>query len=117
MNGPCTNDCCKNEGCKVDRKLPPHELNARRARKRILTHLPGIAGLPDARHHHPKEHPSPTTPSSTTGQTPSPTTNSPKSKRNPCVLNTLPIKSLNTILYRSKIHKPLIPSRLTGPIE
>jgi hypothetical protein len=32
-------------------------------------------------------------------------------------LNTLPIKSLNTILYRSKIHKPLIPSRLTGPIE
>ena len=25
------------------RRLPPHELNARRARKRVLTHLPALA--------------------------------------------------------------------------
>jgi hypothetical protein len=33
---------------KIDRKLPPHELNARRARKRAVTQLPAIASLPAA---------------------------------------------------------------------
>jgi hypothetical protein len=36
------------EPVKVDRKLPPHELNARRKRKRTVTQLPAIASLPDA---------------------------------------------------------------------
>ncbi|MBW4038553.1 MAG: hypothetical protein HIU91_06685 [Acidobacteria bacterium] len=36
------------ESIKIDRKLPPHELNARRARKRAITHLPAIAKLPSA---------------------------------------------------------------------
>ncbi len=62
MNQPCKNDackddackqhCCDNDACSVDRKLPPHELNARRNRKRAVTHLPGVAQLHDARHHH-----------------------------------------------------------------
>jgi len=34
------------EPTKIDRKLPPHELNARRRRKRALTTLPCIADLP-----------------------------------------------------------------------
>jgi hypothetical protein len=42
-----------NEPYKVDRKLPPHELNARRARKRALTQLPAIAALPKGHDHHP----------------------------------------------------------------
>jgi hypothetical protein len=41
---------------KIDRKLPPHELNARRARKRIVTQLPAVACLPDV-----PEFPVPTT--------------------------------------------------------
>jgi hypothetical protein len=79
MNEPCTNDACKNgtcqhdackskssmhdacdnDTCKVVRKLPPHELNARRNRKRAVTHLPGVASLPAARHHHHKPSHSP----------------------------------------------------------
>jgi hypothetical protein len=47
------------EPYKVDRKLPPHELNARRARKRAITQLPAIASLPDAHHHHHKDKSSP----------------------------------------------------------
>jgi hypothetical protein len=34
------------ESNKIDRKLPPHELNARRRRKRVITKLPAIAHLP-----------------------------------------------------------------------
>jgi hypothetical protein len=41
-----------NEPYKVDRKLPPHELNARRARKRAITQLPAIAALPPEGHHY-----------------------------------------------------------------
>jgi hypothetical protein len=40
-----------NEPFKIDRKLPPHELNARRARKRVVTKLPAIAHLPLASDH------------------------------------------------------------------
>ena len=44
---------------KIDRKLPPHELNARRARKRIVTQLPAVACLPDVPEfpvaHHPHQ--------------------------------------------------------------
>jgi hypothetical protein len=44
---------------KIDRKLPPHELNARRRRKRAITTLPNIAGLPKPHHHEPHRHSSP----------------------------------------------------------
>ena len=33
------------EPFKIDRKLPPHELNARRNRKRAVTQLPAVAHL------------------------------------------------------------------------
>lgn len=46
------------EPIKVDRKLPPHELNARRNRKRALNQLPGVAHL-NQPHPHPQHHPSP----------------------------------------------------------
>ncbi|MGA7156841.1 MAG: hypothetical protein WBY53_08355 [Acidobacteriaceae bacterium] len=46
------------EPFKIDRKLPPHELNARRNRKRTLTKLPGVAQL-----NHPN--PAPPTPPTT----------------------------------------------------
>lgn len=59
MNEPCRNHDCPSDCCKVDRKLPPHELNARRNRKRAVTHLPGVVGLPEPRHRHHKEHVSP----------------------------------------------------------
>jgi hypothetical protein len=36
------------EPFKINRVLPPHELNARRARKRVVTTLPGIAHLPES---------------------------------------------------------------------
>jgi hypothetical protein len=36
---------------KVDRKLPPHELNARRDRKRVVTKLPGVVHLAKPEHH------------------------------------------------------------------
>ena len=39
------------EHIKVDRKLPPHELNARRNRKRAITKLPAVAHLPPVHHH------------------------------------------------------------------
>ena len=55
--GTCKHDACKDNDCKVDRKLPPHELNARRNRKRMVTHLPGVAHLPAARHHKPSHSP------------------------------------------------------------
>jgi len=32
-------------------------------------------------------------------------------------MNTLPVKSLNAILYGSEFHKQLIPNGLTGPKE
>lgn len=35
----------KIDHAKVDHKLPPHELNARRNRKRTVTRLPGVAQL------------------------------------------------------------------------
>ena len=35
-------------GFKVNRVLPPHELNARRKRKRVLTMLPAISHRPVA---------------------------------------------------------------------
>jgi hypothetical protein len=47
------------EPVKVDRKLPPHELNARRNRKRIITKLPAIASLPEVHqdaHTHSRHH-------------------------------------------------------------
>ena len=44
------------EPFKVNRVLPPHELNARRNRKRAVTQLPAIAQLPP---HDRKEHGSP----------------------------------------------------------
>ena len=44
------------EPYKIDRKLPPHELNARRNRKRIITKLPAIAHL--AQPHPCEAHPS-----------------------------------------------------------
>ena len=56
-NDACKRGACKDDDCKVDRKLPPHELNARRNRKRIVTHLPGVAHLPAARHHKPSHSP------------------------------------------------------------
>jgi hypothetical protein len=37
------------EPFKIDRKLPPHELNARRARKRVLPQLSPIFKRPIAR--------------------------------------------------------------------
>ena len=58
-NDACKNDACDNDTCKVVRKLPPHELNARRNRKRAVTHLPAVASLPAARHHHRKPSHSP----------------------------------------------------------
>jgi hypothetical protein len=39
------------EPFKINRVLPPHELNARRARKRILPQLPPIAQRPIASDH------------------------------------------------------------------
>jgi hypothetical protein len=43
---------------KIDRKLPPHELNARRRRKRAVATLPNIADLPKAYNQH-EHHASP----------------------------------------------------------
>ena len=37
---------------KIDRKLPPHELNARRNRKRTITKLPGVVQLHNKLIHH-----------------------------------------------------------------
>jgi hypothetical protein len=47
------------EPFRVDRKLPPHELNARRNRKRVVTQLPAIAHLaePSDQFHQPKSSP------------------------------------------------------------
>ena len=47
------------EPYKIDRKLPPHELNARRNRKRVVTKLPAIAHLQQAHPRDHKEHGSP----------------------------------------------------------
>ena len=48
------------EPTKIDRKLPPHELNARRRRKRAVTTLPCIADLPkpynNEQHSSPNDH-------------------------------------------------------------
>ncbi len=44
-----------NEPFKIDRRLPPHELNARRNRKRVVTKLPAVAHLPEG-HHHKERH-------------------------------------------------------------
>lgn len=45
---------------KIDRKLPPHELNARRNRKRVITKLPAIADLPKPHHHEHRSSPNDT---------------------------------------------------------
>ncbi len=37
------------EPIKINRVLPPHELNARRNRKRSVTTLPGVVHLPQPR--------------------------------------------------------------------
>jgi hypothetical protein len=47
------------EPFKIDRVLPPHELNARRNRKRVVTQLPAIAHLPLAGDHFQEPKPSP----------------------------------------------------------
>ena len=48
------------EPFKINRVLPPHELNARRRRKRALTTLPNIADLPkpynNEHHSSPNDH-------------------------------------------------------------
>ncbi len=38
------------EPIKINRVLPPHELNARRNRKRAVTTLPGVVHLPEPSH-------------------------------------------------------------------
>ena len=87
-----------NEPIKIDRKLPPHELNARRNRKRIVTKLPGSPTLP-----------SPTT----TRSTLHPTTrlqpgdqpnHQPALTPNPILVCSeyFPVKSLHGILYSRK---------------
>jgi hypothetical protein len=47
------------EPTKIDRKLPPRELNARRRRKRAVTTLPNIADLPKPHRHEHEHHSSP----------------------------------------------------------
>jgi hypothetical protein len=58
FNAPNLGEKIMFEPYKIDRKLPPHELNARRNRKRVVTQLPAIAHLPEG-HHHKEHHSSP----------------------------------------------------------
>ena len=48
------------ESNKIDRKLPPHELNARRRRKRAVTTLPCVADLPKPQYNDPHSSPNDT---------------------------------------------------------
>ena len=47
------------EPFKINRILPPHELNARRNRKRVVTQLPAVTQLAEPRDHRPPARRSP----------------------------------------------------------